>query len=188
LIPINAEAKKIALSHVDPSASTMEKARSLYEHTNANMTYDKSGTGWGRGDFQYACDARTGNCTDFHSYFIGLCRNMGIPAYFEIGYAIPKEEREGKIPGYHCWAYFQEGNRWIPVDISEGDKHPELKEYFFGHLDVNRIALTRGRDIILSPPQEAEPLNYFVFPYAEVDGQEHANVDTQLTFAETSEL
>jgi len=52
------------------------------------MRYDKSGIGWGRGDAVYACDAKTGNCSDFHSYFIALARSIGIPARFAIGATI----------------------------------------------------------------------------------------------------
>jgi transglutaminase-like putative cysteine protease len=44
------------------------------------MRYDKTGTGWGRGDVLYACDAKKGNCTDFHSLFIAMARSQGIPA------------------------------------------------------------------------------------------------------------
>jgi len=36
--------------------------------------------GWGRGDAKWACDAKFGNCTDFHSYFMGLARSKGPPA------------------------------------------------------------------------------------------------------------
>jgi hypothetical protein len=28
-----------------------------------------------------------------------------------------------------------------------------------------------GRDIRQDPPQQGEPLNYFIYPYAEVDGK-----------------
>jgi len=28
-----------------------------------------------------------------------------------------------------------------------------------------------GRDIILNPKQDNEPLNYFMYPYAEVNGE-----------------
>ena len=27
-----------------------------------------------------------------------------------------------------------------------------------------------GRDLVLAPPQAGEPLNYFMYPYAEADG------------------
>ena len=188
LIPMSPVVREIALNVVDPADPPMERAHALYRHTLSHMSYDKSGEGWGKGDFQYACDIRKGNCTDFHSYFIGLCRNIDIPAYFEIGYSLPRKKAEGEVAGYHCWAYFSDGSRWIPVDISEADKDPKAIDYFFGHHDINRISLSRGRDLTLSPPQKGGPLNYFVFPYAEVDGREHDDIGLIRTFKEPTDM
>jgi len=188
LIPLSPFAAEIARTHADPKSSLSEQARSLYDHTLSHMNYDKTGEGWGNGDFQYACDYGKGNCTDYHSYFIGLCRNIGIPAYFEIGYSVPSNLTEGTIPGYHCWAYFWDGKAWIPVDISEADKNREKTDYYFGHHDPNRVALSRGRDITLSPPQNEGSLNYFVFPYSEVDGRKHGAIDWTITFKEATDL
>jgi len=76
------------------------------------------------------------------------------------------------LGGYHCWAYFfVEGKGWVPVDISEADKHPEMKGYYFGNLTESRIMFTTGRDIDLVPKQAGAPLNYFVYPYVEVKGK-----------------
>ena len=33
------------------------------------------------------------------------------------------------------------------------------------------MEFSRGRDLVLAPPQKGEPLNYFVYPYAEADGK-----------------
>ena len=82
----------------------------------------KFGDGWGKGDAVYACNSRYGNCTDYHSYFIGLARSIGIPARFAIGAAIPSERNDGGTDGYHCWAEFYADGKWWPVDISEADK------------------------------------------------------------------
>ena len=75
---------------------------------------------------------------------------------------------------YHCWAHWYDGRHWRPVDISEADKvvtkDPAKAAWFFGHLDQNRLSLTFGRDITLEPAQQGGELNYFVFPYAEADG------------------
>jgi hypothetical protein len=38
-------------------------------------------------------------------------------------------------------------------------------------ISEDRLALTSGRDIVLVPRQASPPLNVFVYPYAEVDGQ-----------------
>jgi transglutaminase-like putative cysteine protease len=150
----------------------LEMARAIYDHVVATVKYDKTGKGWGRGDIYYACDARRGNCTDFHAIFIGYARAMGIPARFSIGFPLPEERGQGSISGYHCWAeFYANGIGWIPIDASEAAKNPSMREYFFGTHDENRVEFTRGRDLKLVPGQSAAPLNYFVYPYAEVDGK-----------------
>ena len=119
----------------------------------------------------YACDARTGNCTDFHAYFIALARSSGIPARFAIGATIPAEKNEGAIEGYHCWAEFFADGRWIPVDISEAWKNPQLADYYFGHNPANRFELTKGRDLIVQPPPESGPINFLAYPLLEMNGE-----------------
>ncbi len=59
----------------------------------------------------------------------------------------------------------------MPVDISEADKHPGMKDYYFGNLTEDRVGFTFGRDINLVPKQNGDPLNFFVYPYVEVDGK-----------------
>src|SRR5438874_1235573 len=87
LVPVNETFKTLALDAVAGKKDDLERAKALYDHVVARMRYDKSGTGWGRGDAVYACDARTGNCSDFHAYFIALARSIGIPARCAIGAA-----------------------------------------------------------------------------------------------------
>lgn len=171
LVPTSGLAEDIANKILSDKQKEIEKARALYNYVLETMTYDKTGTGWGRGDFHYACHAKRGNCTDFHAMFNGLARTVSLPAKFEIGLSIPKKKLTGETGGYHCWAlcYLQK-HGWIPVDISEADKHPELAEYFFGTHCENRVMFSTGRNIILSPPQQGKPLNFFIFPYAELDG------------------
>ena len=138
------------------------------------MRYDKpKGGQWGRGDSVWACDSRHGNCTDFHSLFISICREQDIPARFEIGFPISAQRGQGDVGGYHCWAKFVADQAWVPVDISEADKNPEKTDYFFGNLTENRIAFTIGRDLQLVPAQQDGPVNFLVYPYAEVSGKKH---------------
>jgi len=44
------------------------------------------------------------------------------------------------------------------------------------------VQFSVGRDITLSPKQNGDPLNYFVYPYVEVDGKEYPNVSTHFSF------
>lgn len=147
------------------------KGRKLYDLVFEHMDYDKSKPGYGNGDSVWACDSRTGNCTDFHSLFISLSRNQSLAARFEIGFPLPSDRSSGKIGGYHCWAWFLSPEKgWIPVDISEADKHPEMKDRLFGYLPPDRVAFSTGRDIVLTPASVAGPQNFFIYPHVEVDG------------------
>jgi transglutaminase-like putative cysteine protease len=183
LVPTGGRMKALADEICRGKHAPEEIARTLYDYVFHTLRYEKTGTGWGRGDAVWACDAKHGNCTDFHSLFIALMRAEGIPARFEIGFPLPATATGGEIPGYHCWAEFHiDGKGWIPVDISEAWKAPELHDFFFGHLDVNRVQFTIGRDITLSPRQSGDPLNYFVYPYAELDGKPSSAISAKLTF------
>lgn len=163
--------------------SDLEKARAIYDKVSGMMSYDKSGTGWGRGDALYACDAKRGNCTDFHALVIGMARSVGIPARFAIGVSLPESRGSGEIPGYHCWAELYIRDRgWVPVDASEGSKNPPKRDYFFGHHDENRLEFSRGRNLMLNPAQKGQSLNFFVYPYAEVNGRPHDTIERTITF------
>ena len=103
-------------------------ALALRPHARAHESNDKpdGDKSWGRGDAEWACDAKFGNCTDFHSYFMGLARAKGHAGALRDGLPIPGgDEKEAKVGGYHCWAYvWLESQGWMPVDISEADKQP----------------------------------------------------------------
>jgi transglutaminase-like putative cysteine protease len=185
LVPITGLPANLAIKVTQGALDPLDKARTIYDYVFTTMKYDKTGTGWGRGDVLYACDAKKGNCTDFHSLFIAMARSQGIPARFEIGFPLPPDKHSAEIAGYHCWSdFFIDGKGWIPVDISEAWKHPEKRDYFFGSHDVNRVQFSMGRDLRLSPQQDGKPLNYFVYPYVEVDGQEYSNVSLAFSLAD----
>jgi transglutaminase-like putative cysteine protease len=177
LVPIDGRVHQLALEVTKDAKTPLERARAIYNHVLATMKYDKptgANQGWGRGDILWACDKKYGNCTDFHSLMIGLLRASGIPARFQVGFTLPAGG--GEIAGYHCWAdFYLDGAGWIPVDASEAWKHPEQREYFFGHHDANRVALSLGRDLTL-PGMRGAALNYFVFPYAESEGKPYTAI------------
>jgi transglutaminase-like putative cysteine protease len=185
LVPVTGLPADLAVRVAQGLSQPLDKARAIYDYVFTTMRYDKTGTGWGHGDVLYACDAKKGNCTDFHSLFIAMARSQGIPARFEIGFPLPPDKHSAEIAGYHCWSDFWiDGKGWIPVDISEAWKHQEKRDYFFGSHDVNRIQFSMGRDLRLSPPQDGKPLNYFVYPYVEVDGQEFPNIALAFSFTD----
>lgn len=183
LVPLDGPVRALALEATSGLRSDAEKARAIYEKVVGLMKYDKSGTGWGRGDALYACEARRGNCTDFHALVIGMARSAGIPARFAIGLPLPEARGSGAIAGYHCWAeLYVRGRGWVPVDASEAAKRPERRDYFFGHHDEDRLEFSRGRNLRLAPAQQGPPLNYFIEPYAEVDGRPHGAVERRAAF------
>ena len=172
------------LNQLTFSANTVEVARKLYDRVDAHVRYDKSNPGYGNGDAMWVCDSRSGNCTDFHSLFISFARSKGIPSRFEIGFPLPPERGAGELGGYHCWGWFHSDEYgWVPVDISEADKHPDMKDYYFGNITENRIGFTTGRDIELVPKQSGPALNYFVYPHVEVDGKRLSRDKIELAFA-----
>jgi transglutaminase-like putative cysteine protease len=185
LIPTDGKIKQLAEEVTGTQTGAIAKAKAAYDYVFTTMRYDKTGSGWGRGDAVWACDSKRGNCTDFHSVFIGMLRADGIPARFDIGFPLPESNDKGDIPGYHCWAEFHADKLgWIPVDISEAWQAKEKQDYFFGSVDANRVQFSTGRDITLSPKQDGPALNYFVYPYVEVDGRPYDKLDKRFSFEE----
>ncbi len=170
-IPLDGLIARLAEQESRGLESDAEKIRAFYDYVVRIMRYGKDGEGWGNGDAVWACTSRYGNCTDFHSLFIGMARSQGIPARFVMGFPIPSDEAEGSVSGYHCWAeVYERGRGWLPLDASEAKKSGRADAYF-GALPSDRIEFTLGRDLTLEPPQAGEPLNYAIYPYAEADGE-----------------
>ncbi len=184
LVPVGATVG--SLSGFKPSGGdALKVARQAYDHVLAKMKYDKpANSGWGRGSTEWACKEGFGNCTDFHAYFMSLARTENIPCRFTMGLPLPPKSDATaasmiEVPGYHCWAeFFVDGRGWIPVDASEASKaaakSPEMVDYYFGGLSADRIEFSLGRDVPLAPKQAGPPLNYFIYPYCEIDGKEAA--------------
>jgi transglutaminase-like putative cysteine protease len=182
MIPLGGRIAKVAAGLDYHGSSTLQQARTIYQYVTASMTYVHRGKGVGHGDALFACDLHHGNCTDFHSLFIALARARGIPARFTIGMPLGTR-RSGEIPGYHCWAEFYAGGVWVPIDAAKAWQMPARHNYYFGHVDAGRIAFTRGRDLELVPRQHGKPLNYFIYPYAEVDGMALPQSSIKLTLS-----
>ena len=183
MVPLNARIVELAREQTEGASEPLEKARRIYTYVASTMRYDKSGEGWGRGDAIWACDSKRGNCTDFHSVLIGMMRASQIPARFAIGFPLPEGKNEGEIPGYHCWAeFYLDGTGWVPVDASEASKNPAKREYFFGTVDADRVMFTYGRDLKLSANQKGGPLNFFVYAYAESNGQPVKGLQSRFSF------
>ena len=167
--PIAAEATAVASKESDPLA----RAHALYANIVNTVTYDKpQGGKHGRGDALFACDERYGNCTDFHSLFIGEARSLGIPARFHMGIPVAMNADSGEIGGYHCWAEFWiDGRGWVPIDASEAQKNKARTDELFGGLDASRIRFATGRDILI-PGSATGRVNFIIYPLVEADGEQ----------------
>src|SRR5262245_8524426 len=95
LVPLDGKIAAVAREATQGRTTQQDKSRGIYDYVTSHLKYDKTGTGWGRGDAIWACDAKRGNCTDYHSLLIGMARAEGIPAKFEIGLPVPEDKSDG---------------------------------------------------------------------------------------------
>ena len=50
---------------------------------------------------------------------------------------------------------------------------PAKVDYYFGNMDERRMVWSIGRDLILSPKQDGDPVNAMAKAYVEIDGKVH---------------
>ena len=116
-----------------------------------------------------------------------MTRSVHIPARFVIGFPLPAHQSQGVVPGYHCWAeFYLAAKGWVPVDIAEASLHQAKYNFFFGSVGDNRVRFSAGRDITLAPKQAGPPVNYFVYPYVELNGKPYKGVEDHFSFRNTS--
>jgi transglutaminase-like putative cysteine protease len=176
-------AKEYADRITEGKNTTLAKAAAIYDWTVENMYRDPDVKGCGLGEVDVLLRKLGGKCADIHSVFVTLARAEGIPAREVFGMRMPKGKEGDMTKAQHCWAeFYMPGYGWVVVDPADVRKAileksmtlkeaQPLKKYYFGAVDENRIAFGTGRDLVLNPPQQGEPLNYFMYPYAEADGR-----------------
>lgn len=171
MIPLDGRVQQLALEVELPEGEPLRAGRRIYDFLIDRMVYNFQAPGAGQGDALWACDSKTGDCTDYHSLFIGICRWRGIPADHVFGLPMPPEKSEGAIRYCHCWArYWVADVGWIPIDASRADKFPSDRDYYFGTIGSTWLTIAHGRDVVLEPPQQGPPINMLHHPVAEVDG------------------
>lgn len=163
--------------------TNQEKAFAIYDWTVENMFRDPNTKGCGLGEVDTLIRTLGGKCGDIHSVYTALARASGVPAREVWGIRIPAGKGGDMTKAQHCWAeWYSPGYGWVVVDPADVRKAilekklsleqaKPLREYYFGAVDGSRIAIGTGRDLVLNPPQAADPLNYFMYPYAEADGK-----------------
>ncbi|NPD32885.1 transglutaminase domain-containing protein [Eggerthellaceae bacterium zg-997] len=181
LVPINDQVVEAAKEIVGDRQSGLEKAYAIYQWIIENMNRDEGVEGCGQGDVCALLSTKSGKCTDINSVFVGLCRAVGVPAREQFGVRMNADKITGN---QHCWCeFYVSGTGWVSADAADVLKAvlkggwtkdaPETKEkadFFWGSLDAQRVQLSFGRDVTLAPAHTGEPLNYFGYPYGEVDG------------------
>ena len=136
------------------------------------MTYDKTGSGWGRGDALYACRAGAGNCTDFHCVLHRARPGRGHSgAVRDRLHDSGGGEGRGRSRGIIAGRNSSPAGSGCPVDISEAWKNRTLAGYYFGHRPANRFELSAGRDLEVEPAPASGPFNFLVYPLLEVEGR-----------------
>ncbi|MBE9532201.1 MAG: transglutaminase domain-containing protein [Proteobacteria bacterium] len=184
-IPVDGRVKEIADKIVLGKTTVLERARAVYDWVVENTHRDEGVQGCGIGDVEVLLTKKAGGkCVDISSVFVALARAGGVPAREVFGLRLGKQGQSDITKAHHCWAeFYQPGYGWVPVDPADVrkvifEKNLTLKEakpyrdYYFGALDEYRIVLGRGgRELYLNPKIDDGPLNYFMYPYAEVDGK-----------------
>ncbi|MFQ5464434.1 MAG: transglutaminase family protein [Thermodesulfobacteriota bacterium] len=186
-IPVDGRVREIADRITRGRRTVLERAMAVYDWVVENTYRDPTVRGCGTGEVEVLLARKGGvggKCADISSVFVALARASGVPAREVFGLRLGDADRVDITGGHHCWAeFYRPGLGWVPVDPADVRKAMLVKglgleeaepyrEYFFGAVDGRRIVLGRGgRALYLSPPQKDGPLNYFMYPYAEVDGR-----------------
>lgn len=184
LLNISGNIKDKAIEITKDKESVYDKERAIYDWIYDNMERNNDVVGCGTCDVENLLKTLNGKCTDIGSVYIAMSRAIGVPARETFGVRMSKDDKADMTKGQHCWVeYYQPGTGWFPIDIADvlkgiltkectkdSKEAIDLKDYFWGNFDANRVGFTTGRDLTLTPAQNEGPLNQFGYPYAEVDG------------------
>ncbi|MBL4903406.1 MAG: transglutaminase domain-containing protein [Desulfocapsa sp.] len=180
--PLDGSVKELADSITAGKNTVRGKAKAIYDWICENMFREPATRGCGPGDVCLLLETRGGKCADIHSVFVALSRAAGVPAREVFGIRQGKKPVKDITKSQHCWAeFYLPGYGWVVVDPSDvrkmmlkqklqlGDaKTREYREYYWGGAEPHRVKLSVGRDLVLNPPQSGAPLNYMMYPYAQI--------------------
>jgi transglutaminase-like putative cysteine protease len=171
---------------VGNSKTMLEKARAVYEWTIVNTYRNAAIMGCGLGQPLVTLNENGGGgkCADISSVFVAVLRAAGIPAREVYGLRIAG--KDGEITGdFHCWSeFYLPGTGWVqadPADVRKAmlvenlqlddPKTGEWTEFFWNGDNLFRIIVSRSdKGLLFDPPQSGEALDYFMYPFAQVDG------------------
>lgn len=182
--PTDGVVQALAERIVKGQTTVLGKARAVYDWVCENMYRDPETRGCGPGDVCSLLERPGGKCADIHSVFVALARAAGVPSREIFGIRQGKTAEQDITGWQHCWAeFYLPGYGWVPVDPGDVRKmmlREKLKpadartaayrDYFWGGIDPCRVKLSVGRDLTLGPPQAGVPVNYLMYPFAQVGG------------------
>lgn len=184
LIPTDGEILELAEQITAKHKSILEKSRAVYDWMVVNTKRDPNVRGCGLGIVEQTLVKRSGKCADLSTVYVALARAAGVPAREVFGLRLSNNAKQDITGGYHCWAeFYLPGTGWVQVDPSDVlkimlakgitlEQAAPYREYYFGAVDEHRIVLENGgRGIDLIPRQKAGPVNYLMYPYAEINGK-----------------
>ena len=180
--PLDGEVKKLAARITKGKSGVLAKAGAIYDWTVENTYRNPDTRGCGAGDVNRLLQEPGGKCADISSIYVALARAAGVPAREIFGIRMGKKPTEDISTWQHCWAeFYLPGYGWVPVDPADvrkmmlveklpldAPKTMESRQYFWGGIDAYRVKLGEGRDLVLNPPQQGDPVNYLMYPFAQV--------------------
>lgn len=180
--PTTGPVKALADNITTGKTTILEKSKAVYDWICENMYRDPKTRGCGSGDVCVLLNRLGGKCVDIHSVFVALARASGVPAREIFGIRQGKNGVTDITKSQHCWAeFYLPGYGWVVVDPSdvrkimleqnlklEDAKTIEYRKYFWGGVDPYRVKLGTGRDLTLNPPQHGQPVNYLMYPFAQI--------------------
>lgn len=178
--------RKLAAQIVKGKKSYLARVKAVYDWVIEHTFRDNGVKGCGLG-----LTTRTltelkggGKCADISSVFVTIARAAGIPARDVFGLRLAQPKSGDISTAFHCWAQFYlPGTGWVMADPADVRKmmlehKMELKDagqwkkFFWGGDDLFRVALEEdARGVVFNPPQKGGPLDYFMYPFAQVDGK-----------------
>jgi len=116
------------------SHTPINKVLAFLKYVRNNITYVPQNGDYGAG---FAIENNVGDCTEFASLFVSLCRSAKVPARMTT--SIILSEYEGWV--YHSQAEFFSNGIWIPID-------PTLQHDFrYLYRDPSCIIIQRGNTL-----------------------------------------
>ena len=193
MVPTDGAVRQLAEEIIRGKNGAWEKAQAAYDWVVDHTRRDNAVKACGLGDVRtmLADGKLSGKCVDIGSLFVALARAAGVPAREVFGMRVapsrlaPSLGKSGDVStAQHCKTeFYAPGCGWVPADPADvrkamleenltlqEERTRKLREALFGHADPDWLGFNHAREVNLTPLQDGPALNYFMYPYGEVDG------------------